>query len=306
MCLVTCFRSERVGTDTWQYLNYGAYLMTDNSDSRFFEWCSNSIYLLIDTFHWDTRVALYVFAVVTYLFLYLISRKYKVKLYYLVLFFFLGNFFSTTLNISRQMASIPIIIYALPYVFEKNQIKSLLYFVFAIIAGGFHSISYVYMAFYLFRYLNFNKHKFIILLIIIAPLFVLQILPMQTILTALTPAQYARYIGDFSTDLNVTVFGRLYALIIFSIQIYIFSKNNQSYHLVFGFSILSTLALQGLSQEIGRVFFPMLFVIYIAYADYFTNKRNPILLAGLIIGMTYFCFKGISTNPDLNHYTTYF
>ncbi len=121
MFLMTLFRAEDVGTDTINYLVYG----TDHRANEFL--CMWVVYLM-ETGVLSDYGMIYVLASVTYLFLLLNVLRFRIDIRYLVLFFFLSDFFVMGMNISRQVAAISLVSFFVPYVLAEQRSKRLLFF----------------------------------------------------------------------------------------------------------------------------------------------------------------------------------
>lgn len=147
-----------IGTDYFNYLEI--YNTINNSgkskiDEEIIYWVINKI---AATFGWDFNVVLFIVALITTLFIYLALRKYKNEINIgLGMFIYMMTFYQKSYNITRQMAAVAILLYAVEYI----QKRKLWHFtLFNAIAMGFHSTALLFYPLYFLNWLYGSpKHK---------------------------------------------------------------------------------------------------------------------------------------------------
>lgn len=309
MLAATIFRSENVGADTWTYL-YG-YAWDVDSGSHVFEMLNNLVYYNIYKFDWERRIILYVYGIITYLFLFLMSRKFEIRLSYLLFFFFLASMFIKGLNISRQLMTATIICFSIPFIYEINTRKSYLFFGFVALATMFHFSSFMFVFLYVFRFIrNIENTKLVVFSSIFGSLFILQLIPIDSIFATFLPEEYSDYSRHITNKNEVSILGVVARFIIMGIQLIILSKTESKYNVLFAFSITLICATMGMDFVIGRIFLVLeLFsIIYIAsiYSCSFYNDVNRVILAIYLFISIYFCYDSIVTNTTINNYQFFF
>lgn len=312
MFLVTVLRSESVGADTWTYLyNFGDFYNNGDTSSRSFELVNNLLYFYLRIYNLDMRIILYVYGFITYLFVFLSCKRYEIRLSYFLFFFLTGSFFIMGLNISRQMSSVMIVLYAIPLLYEKKKTKKIQYIALVIFAGLIHASSFLYLLFLLVPLLRIRKRGIIVIVSIFAFLVLTQILPVNDWFAYLTPDAYSDFRDDINNTYSISILGYLFSGFIVVIQLLIlWYSDDEKYDPLFSICILASCVNLGLGSDVSRVFLVCEGFMMVYYGKYFaknlSNSTAKTLLCVLIVTSTYFWYTGTSKNKTVNNYKTMF
>lgn len=297
--LMTTFRHESVGVDTINYLNYTG----ERRENEF-------VYLFITMLNllgYNISI-IYVMSIVTYLSCFLCILKNRLDVRYFTLFFFLFYFFFESMNISRQVASLSVLSLFIPYIYEKNFKKSLLFFIGVILASGFHYTTLYMMVLYGLRYISIRAKIYVPLAFLLSVLFLFDIIPIDTIMTFFLPDEYK----DYSTILkkeSISFLGYLYRLflLLFQLKILGFLKGNND-RCFFFLSIIVSNAAIGMNPIISRIFLIFSFVSIIICSRFFCeavkskNKTQIQMFIIYVILNTYFAFSFLRSAPEFGNY----
>ena len=257
MFILTVFRADHIGYDTENYL----YNFT--VETRVSEWLTTLMYLWANYFAVDKRVILVIYGVITYICIPKISQKYNIQMPYILLFYLLGGYFIMGLNIMRQIASVSLIILAIPYIYSPSFRKSLLYFLIIIVAAGLHISSIVFLALYCLRFINISKKNAIIITSLISPLIVLNIIPIDNIIKNFIPENYESYSSIVDRTLAVSSLGYIANLIYLILKIYLLRYIEDKFNLLYAISIILTSSFLGMDSNVARIFLSLsLFINY--------------------------------------------
>ena len=154
-------RGESVGTDTTNAMQISTILTRSEVDfdiTNFstYEISTNLVYRIIKSGR-SPRLIIEFYSIVTFLFLYLACRRFKINLSILMFGILISGFYIYSYNIARQYTAISVCLYALSFIFDKSWKKSLLFFPWMIFAISIHTSSLFFLPLYLVRYLNPNK-----------------------------------------------------------------------------------------------------------------------------------------------------
>lgn len=307
MFFTTAFRAENVGTDTMNYI-YGfsqeAYGMSDYS-SRTVEFINLFLYYTVLKNDLNTRYILVFYALITYLGLFFISRQYKVRLSYLLLFFFLTSFYIRGLNISRQVAAVMVLMLGLKYIYEKNFVKSLLFFVFVIFAGGFHASSYLYFILYFLRYIHFHDEKKVAgIAFFLSLLFILNIIPLEALMMRFLPKEYSIYSQSLAVSYKGSAIGMLVILFNLCINCIVLLKYKGNFFELFAFSVVINSSIVGMDFVVSRITLFFSLTLCLAFSSFFATERKQsretsILFLVILLKEPYFAFSSITQDPTL-------
>lgn len=309
--IVTAFRDETVGADTYNYLYFFSHETGSNVDvsSRVLEFLNMGAYSFIYINGLENRFILIFYAFVSYLFLYIISKKYRIRLSYLLLFFFLTSLFIKNLNISRQVVSITILATGVSYIFDKSFKKSLLFFVFVVLAGGFHASSYFFIFLYAFRYLrNYNDTGKTIPLYVflISMAFIIGIIPLEPIIRQIMPVEYQLYSKALSHTYSGSIVGLFFILFNLIVQCVLLSRYKGDYYLLFAFCIIISSITVGMDFVVGRITLIFSLMSCVVFSDFFGEYKKAsfdlLLFIFVVLSKTYFSFSAILRDPDLVPY----
>lgn len=309
MFIVTAFRSEDVGADTYNYLYMFSHETGSNLDysSRTVEYLNIGAYSLLSNYNLDTRYILVFYAVISYVLLFVISRKYRIRLSHLLLFFFLTNLFIKNLNISRQIVSVTILIWGISYIYNDKVKTSLLFFLFVALAGGFHASSYLYVFLYIFR---FTKDKSLsnapIAVFLVSLVFILNIISLEPIMRSLMPIEYSIYSKSLSHTYSGSLLGLLFIIINLAIQCILLKRYKGPQYLLFAFCIIVNSTTVGMDFVVGRITLVFSLFLCLVFSQFFGNNKlsgiDLILFVFILVTKTYFAFTSILRDPDLIPY----
>lgn len=304
MFIMTFYRDSTVGTDTINYLMY-------SDDHRQSEYIVNFILILMYSGVPDNRGIICVTSLVTFIFSGLCVYKYKIDVRYFVLFFFLCNIFIMGMNISRQIAAVSIIAYFVPFVNSFSTKKNLLFFVGIALAYGFHYSSIFCILLYpILRYVDIKKQTLGIIMVLLSPLLLFNVIPVDSIMLSFVPKEYNSYNTSLSRNLEVSFLGYVYRLSLVFLQYkLLYTIKDAKLCMLFVLCVLSSNIGIGMDSNVYRIFLIFSFLQVIIYSHiggitkYGIREKWPLLL--LIVLSTFFCFVGIQSNPDLNNYQFY-
>lgn len=150
MLAMSMFRGMNVGgDDTIAYYNNSfdhefSLESTLSYDLEFlFVWWTN----FIREHHLNPRWCLYSLSLIQFIFLYLSSKRFKVGLEKVLFFFLLLNYYYLSLEISRQLASNAILLYAYSFLIEEDK-KKYWFFPLVILAASIHLTSILALPFF--------------------------------------------------------------------------------------------------------------------------------------------------------------
>ncbi len=163
LCFLSVFRAESVGTDTANYINI-VLSIDKNLDNQIISFGDNfeigrnleliykGFMLFLRENDISPRYINVFFSIVIFLFLILIFKRIKSS-YSIGILIFALLFYLMSFNISRQICSSCIVLYAYTFLFEESR-KKYLFFIFIIIASTFHISAFLYVIGYLVRYIK--------------------------------------------------------------------------------------------------------------------------------------------------------
>lgn len=165
MAFICAFRGINVGSDT---INY--YQNNFSGEASFEKISSSSLVDLefgfqlisgfIDKLELNPRWCVFSLAIITYVFLSMaalrFNRIFETNVVIVALLYFIMGYYALTFNISRQMAATSILLYGYSFLFQDKR-KIMYFFVYVLLAASFHISSFMYLLFFLIRYVNFSK-----------------------------------------------------------------------------------------------------------------------------------------------------
>lgn len=303
MTCMTLFRGDYVGTDTMNYLTY-------DEEHRIEEFIITYITGFIRVGSISERSIIYVTCIVTYLFSFLNIKRYRIDVRYFCLFFLIYGFFSMGLNISRQIAATSIIAYFLPYIFNDDKKKSLLFFVGCVFAAGFHISSLYLVYLYVFRFFHFKNNNIPILIFVLGIVVLFDILPINLILSAFLPETYtSAYSKAVLQNEEVSLIGYGYRVIVLGIYGYLYKYLNSRKDVwLFVFSAIIVNATIGMDFAVARIFNINSYIIVIfsclAFTDYNMKRDGKLKMLfwfQVIMGL-YMTLTFIQNHPDLRNF----
>ncbi|WP_187770539.1 EpsG family protein [Bacillus mycoides] len=200
LIFITGFRYN-VGTDYNGYVLNFDYLM--NNDIPRIEYSFKFIVKIAHLIGFNQQFIFFVYAVITYVFIFLSIKYFDSKAKYrpIITLLVLQYFLFTGFNTVRQMVAVAIFFYAIRFIVNKNLIR---YIIWIIIASFFHKSAMICLVFYFI--LNLNIKKFIMILIV-SPIFLIldlgnKLLSLYVLISG--NSWYDLYLTDFNSSVDVS------------------------------------------------------------------------------------------------------
>lgn len=158
LLFISMFRGVNVGSDTVNYFtnNFNDTFDVFSSRGYTFEFVFIFVANSIRSLGFPPRFCLFFLSLVTIVFLDLSSRRFRTDFALACFFFYLFNFYFLSLNISRQIAAISILLYAYSYL-QETAPKRYYFFFYVILAAGIHISSLLYLPVFLAVVVPFKK-----------------------------------------------------------------------------------------------------------------------------------------------------
>ena len=305
------FRGDNIGIDTINYLDVRTHSEIDlsnielDSNTKFFEFSTNFVYYLIENWHFPKRTIISFFSIVTFAFIYLSSKQFKVKLGYLLFFFTLGGLFLHSFNISRQIAAISVVLYSLYFIFESPK-KSILFFLYILIATSIHGACLYLSVLYIFRWVKISQKKAVLAILLLSPFFLFNIISPLNLLINYSPVFFVEhYYDDFNTR-DVSILGYVAGFLCLGIQVLLlqYSPINKRMTL-FVVAILVTCITGHLPTIIMRLFIIFDFIVCLFYSEYLEKcnlKLRMPVKALMSLYFTYTFLSAVSRTPSIYPY----
>lgn len=309
--LLSAGRAESVGNDTPGYYN-NVFSSSFEGVTHKFEFVFITLCDLIRDYGLNSRCCIYILSFVTFLFLYLASKRYRVNLAVVSFFYLLFLFYTQSIHIARQMAACSILLYAYSFLFidvklgPKGNIKKILCFiVFTLLAMSFHSgaiIGIIALLFYLatpvvskaitnIKITYLNLFIFLFLLFAITQLLRSVLLPRFQEILSIADI----YEGYETREREMSLFGTFYNGIVFFfhsyIVLYLFKTQNNKLGSFFLCTIFMRILLAAFNGVIYRLIFYFSIIDVVVYAICFSHLINKkklfFLLMLLYFGVDY-------------------
>lgn len=297
--IMTTFRHESVGVDTINYLNY-------TGERRETEFVYIFIYGL-NLLGYNISI-IHVMSIVTYLCCFLCILKNRLDVRYFALFFFLFSFFFESMNISRQIASISVLSLFIPYIFERDFKKSLLFFVGVVLASGFHYTTLFMILLYGLRYININLRTAVPVALLLSILLLFDIIPIDVVMLHLLPDDYSGYSNILEKG-TISFFGYIYRIVLLIFQLGLLGMLRDKKDVTFFFLyIIVTNASIGMNPIVSRIFLTFTFMSIIICSRFFydavklKNKKRIMMFIVYVLLNTYFAFSFLRSASEFGSY----
>lgn len=302
----SAFRGDTVGRDTQTYLDElyiasRSSLEIGTSATSTMEIFSNAVFRIVALTD-SPRIIIFFFSIVTFVFLFLLHKRAKINLSFLMMVFLLGGGYLYTFNISRQWAAIAVAVYAVSFIFEPKWKKSLLFFPVIFLATGIHFLSISYIVIYLIRFVRVN---FITAILIMVASLIIGIYSVD-IVGISTNSVFDNYFSTYEQNLSIreerSMMGRiatLYSMILYIYVIYKMEKLNLKYLLpLFVFCFAVTRLTEEMDSVVHRAFMVYSFVAGIILAKYFSCEKSKenlqVVLSAYLLISTYNFFMSVA------------
>lgn len=310
--VISAFRGDTVGTDTWRYLHetgqWREMMASINgmeaSSTSSVEVITNAVYFLITALDLHPRTILLFFSGITIGALPLISKRLKAPTAVLAFFFLTSSLYIYSLNVARQVAAVMVVGYGATFICDDSKLKSLLFFPFIAAAAGIHATSLFFIPLYLCRFIKPNYSLTAILSVGLILLFTLNVFSVSGILQkaiVYIPSYadtYGRYIGAVE---EITLLGRIVPFVIVCVQVYLLKYIDSKYYALFIVSIVLPVLTNGMHHYFQRLFFPFTLIAFMIYPlSYMSEKKRKTIrriLSVMVIPLVYMFIRSLSA-PD--------
>lgn len=287
----TAFRGDHVGNDTLNYINSFNYIggnlefgefTSINSIGRNLEFTNIFIHRILYNLNFSERSIITVYAIITYVFIYIAYKLFRFNLLYFCLFYILSNQFYMTFNLSRQLCAVSILLVSYYYFVKggkKNSIYSLLIMLFA---ATIHMSALFSIFIFVFKVIKVERNFAVIFTGIVSSFFIVTVYnPLSLIMDVLNIDYITRYMGEYDTY-NRSLIGQMYSLIILLSKLFLFysfslkvGKSPQSslIDLLFLASIIIESMFDGADGMMRRISLNFS-IIQCVYLSYIMNDLN--------------------------------
>lgn len=232
----------------------------------------------------NPRWCLYSLSLIQFLFLYLSSKRYNVKLEKVLFFFLLLNYYYLSLEISRQFVAVAILLYGYSFIREPGM-KKLIFLAMTLLATSIHLSSILGLLVFLCGYFNIPCKIYPPLLYIVFTIAFIIVQTMGTTITAfvLGRLDYINYYNHLAEETNAvtsaSIVGYLVLYIKMIFNLYVLSriaisKENLITN-VFFVGIIVTLLFSPIGGNIRRLIYLVSIIDVIAYSLYFKLDYIP-------------------------------
>ena len=299
-------RGDDVGVDTKGAMSavaVRANMMFSLDSSMSLEFISNLIPYCAFNGWVSDRAVITFYTIAMFLALFVLQKKMKLNMAILMLVFFLAGHYIYSFNIARQWTAICVVSCALPFIFEKNKLKSLYFFPIILLATGIHASSPIFLPLYLFRYVDFSLHRISWVWYITAFLGMTEIFTLSIILDKFSFISYAEtYSDNIREGSQMNFFGKLGLSISSFLSIYALYKlgDGNKFKLIFLSCICLGFLSIGLESVIARALQGFSFLASVCLCLYFSryNKKNYLLIIYVIYASFMFFRYGIRDPYD--------
>lgn len=145
-------------------------------------------------------------------------------------------------------------------------------------------------------------------MIIVTPLLLFNIVPIDNIFRFILPDIYREEYSDALGRTSVTLLGYMYRLVMLFVQVYLIKFIKERHKMtLYVFSIIVANAAIGMDPAVARIFMVNTLIVALVNAEFLmeVNKVNIKQYIPLLVSIAisiYFCMSSISANSDLNNY----
>ena len=300
MFLLSLGRGETVGNDTAGYYN-NVFSSAYEGEIHKFEFVFIWLCDFIRDNGLNSRCCIYLLSFVTFLFLYLSIKRYRVSLAVACYFYLLFLFYTQSIHIARQMAACSILLYAYSFLFINKDVNTpraynsffniVCFSFYVLLATSFHSgaiIGYIVLLFYslndrisaFFKTQNISAiNLFLVLFVLFTIVQLLRSVFLAKFQGLLTIADM--YDGYTTSERAMSFFGVLYSSIVYyfhaNILFLLFKNGNSKLGSFFLCTLLMGIFLSAFNGVIYRLIFYFSIIDVIAYAkcfSYLIKKRR--------------------------------
>lgn len=237
------FRGDHVGNDTMNYMNESSIQykatgidtedtfdnLVDNFGSRT-ELLTIFLNQVVYNLDLPPRTIIYTYSLITMIFLFLALRRFRVNTSLGLMFYLLSGLYYFSLTAARQMAAVSIVLFAYTFLLEKDK-KRYLFFLYILIAAGFHASSIINVLVFFLHYLKINRNVLLALMVGVCTVCVLFAFNVMDVVYRFFNIEYvSRYMGMYD-EASRSLKGRIFDVLTYLFVIYSFyvaSKEKKS------------------------------------------------------------------------------
>ncbi len=283
---LSAFRGEKVGNDTLNYMDassiqYRGTVLVDFSDFEIdnlgnkVEILNNLVCKIIYESGLNTRWIIYFYSFVTFLFLVLSFKRFRVSLSYGLVFYVLLSFFFYSLTAARQLTAVSILLYAYSYLQCQDK-RRFRFFFWVIVASLIHSFSIFFIIFFFVRLLP-KPSEFFGLVIFIASL--LAVAVEIDLVSQLSVAMDVEHLSDYVSTYGSgerNIFGKIESWAVVAFMYYFYYNatkqpdvnRNKVVDNLYLLSMLFYAALTNYPGLIGRIHYDLSIIQCVFLASY--------------------------------------
>lgn len=291
---LSAFRGEKVGNDTLNYMDansiqYRGTVLADFSNFEFdnlgnkVEILNNLVCKIIYESGVDTRWIIYFYSFVTFLFLTLSFKRFKVNLSYGLVFYVLLSFFFYSLTAARQLTAVSILLYAYSYL-QCNDKRKYLFFLWVVVASSIHSFSIFFIVLYFVRLLSKPSELFSFVIFIASLLaVVVEIDFISQLSVAMDVEHLSDYVSTYGSG-ERNLFGKIESWAVVAFMYYFYYNatkqsdvnRNKVVDNLYLLSMLFYAALTNYPGLIGRIHYDLSIVQCVFLASYMGASNRKI------------------------------
>lgn len=309
--IVSAFRGEHVGTDTFGYIHgiEGSSLIYMEELGQSAEFIKITVKNLIYNWGLSGRFIIIFYSLITIGSIPFISRKLNVSPVYLCFLFLTGSFV-VSLNICRQVAAGMLIGLASCFIYEEDRKKSLWFFFFIAIAFGIHSTSIIFTLLYVCRYIKVNYRTVLILAllsVVLGYFGVVNIYPYINRFMGYTGA-YQNYYSDIfeASGSSISFLGYLVPLVFFCVKMFLLKSFDVRNLALYMIAACVPLFFKEGGSIVGRLMIPFSiissFIFAISMADKEVKDNRRMISMLMIIPLSYMYLRSVAVNNEILPY----
>lgn len=283
---LSAFRGEKVGNDTLNYMDanaiqYRGTVLTDFSNIEYgelgnqVEILNNLVCKFIYEGGLNTRWIIYFYSFVTFLFLVLSFKRFRVSLSYGLVFYVILSFFFYSLTAARQLTAVSILLYAYSYLQCQDK-RRFRFFVWVIVAALIHSFSIFFIIFYFVRLLPKPSEVYGLVIFVASLLAVaVEIDFVSQLSVSMDIEHISDYVSEFGSG-NRNIFGKLESWAVVAFMYYFYynatkqpdANRDKVVDNLYLLSMLFYAALTNYPGLIGRIHYDLSIIQCVFLASY--------------------------------------
>ena len=305
---VSMFRAETVGLDTYNYMHVGSDYV--GSGIKAHEFVFYFVVKLMPIL--GNRFVIIFFSLVTFISIFLASRRFNVRAEWAFFFFVIFVQFNLSLNIARQFAAVGLLLLAYSFLYEDGRKKRLMFFLLSFIATGIHSAAWVFPIAYAIRFLNIRKMKPSHLYILIVFIYLLVTYLSNSFFVEWANAfalfddieVYSKYFEQTELRKNASLGNQIlnYGMLAINLWVAIHlltaeAKDEKLVANLFFVAVFADLFFSNLYGNLGRTRYCFTIINIIAYALYFRDmydRKKLLMLLAVIVFFGYNYYYSLS------------